>query len=436
MRAHFVEGAAHNDIDRKSADKIFSQIEYFAGYGFNKSHSTAYAMISYRTAYLKANFPVEFMTALLTSEKDNLDKIAAYINEAVRMGIRILPPDINESFADFTVVGESIRFGLAAVKNVGEGAIDSIITTRQKFGKFKSIYDFTQKVDPRLVNRKVIESLIKCGAMDSFGLFRSQLSVMIDKAMEVADGIHKDRVNGQMSFFDKFEDEDNFKRSVQDIPNIPEWPENQLLAHEKEMLGFYITKHPLARFEKTIRTYSTASTSSLRTLRDGDEVIVGGIISKVKFTVTRKTNEKMAIMTLEDLESTIEVLVFPSTFAKSAGLIRQDAMVFVKGRANLREEEPKIAANEIVALEAVRSKYTKTVSIDLVMAGLEKHTLENLKKVLSRYPGKIPVYLKFIKPDGSRTTVAIGKALSVEPHDGLVRDIEKLFGRDVVNFTV
>jgi DNA polymerase-3 subunit alpha len=322
------------------------------------------------------------------------------------------------------------------VKNVGGGAIDSIISTRQKFGKFKSIYDFTQKVDPRLVNRKVIESLIKCGAMDSFGLFRSQLSVMIDRAMEVADGIHKDRMNGQMSFFDKFEDEDNFKRTVQDIPNIPEWPENQLLAQEKEMLGFYITKHPLARFEKLIRTYSTSSASSLRSRRDGEEVMIGGIISKVKFTVTRKTTEKMAIMTLEDLESTVEVLVFPATFSKCAGLIKQDAIVFVKGRANLREEVPKIVANEIVALDSVRSKYTKTVSIELVMAGLEKHALENLKKVLSRYPGKIPVYLDFVRPNGGHTTVAIDRSLSVDPHEGLVRDIEKLFGRDVVSFTV
>ncbi|MCM8761583.1 MAG: DNA polymerase III subunit alpha, partial [Candidatus Omnitrophica bacterium] len=189
MRNHFVNGCLKNGIDKRSADKIFDQIEYFAGYGFNKSHSTAYALISYRTAYLKANYPIEFMTALLTSEKDNLDKIAQYINEAQRMGIRILPPDINESYANFTVVGDSIRFGLAAVKNVGEGAIESIIASRRKNGKFRSIYDFTEKVDSRLVNRKVIESLIKCGAMDSLGLFRSQLSAMIDKAMEVAGGV-------------------------------------------------------------------------------------------------------------------------------------------------------------------------------------------------------------------------------------------------------
>lgn len=434
MREHFVNGCMKRDIDRKAASKIFDQIEYFAGYGFNKSHSAAYAMISYRTAYLKANFPVEFMTALLTSEKDNLDKITMYINEAVRMGIKILPPDVNESYANFTVVGGSIRFGLLAVKNVGAGAIDSIITMRQRYDKFKSIYDFTEKVDSRLVNRKVLESLIKCGAMDSFGLYRSQLSSMIDKALEVAGGIQKDRVNGQLSFFDKFEDEENFKKTYQDIPNIPEWPENQLLAYEKELLGFYITNHPLARFEKMLNTYSTCSTTDLRNRADGEELLMGGILSKVKFTTTRKTNEKMAIVTLEDLEGTVETLVFPSTFAKCANLVKQDAIVFVKGRISLREEEPKILASEIAALDAVRMKYTKSVIIDLLTAGLEAATLDRLKKVLSRYPGRVPVYLNFAKPDGGKTLVSIAKNFSVEPHEGLVRDIEKLFGRDVVNF--
>ncbi|MFA5085171.1 MAG: OB-fold nucleic acid binding domain-containing protein, partial [Candidatus Omnitrophota bacterium] len=373
---------------------------------------------------------------LLTSEKDNLDKIAVYINESTRMGIKILPPDINESYSNFTVVGNSIRFGLAAIKNVGEGAILSIIKMREKDGKFKSIYDFTGKVDPRLVNRKVIESLIKCGAMDSLKLFRSQLSAMVDKALEVAGDVHKDRLNGQLSFFERFEDQENFKKTFQDIPNISEWPENQLLMYEKEMIGFYVTKHPLARFEKMLNTYSTCNTTQLENMRDGDEVLLGGIISKVKFTVTRRTNEKMAIVTLEDLSGTVEVLVFPQTFSKSGGLVKPDAIVFVKGRLGLREEAPKIVANEIVTLDSVRAKYTKAITVNVVTAGLEKNSLENLKKVFSRYPGRIPVYLNFVKPDGKRTIVATGRDLLVEPHEGLVRDIEKILGTDVVNFKV
>ena len=434
MREHFVRGAGRGGVEKRIAEKIFDQIEYFAGYGFNKSHSAAYALVSYRTAYLKANFPVEFMTALLSSEKDNLDKIAQYINESLRMGIKILPPDVNESFASFTIVGGSIRFGLAAVKNVGQGAIDSIITVRQKEGWFKSIYDFTEKADSRLVNRKVIESLIRCGAMDSLGLYRSQMSAMIDKALEVASSTQADRTSGQLSFFGKFEDEESFKKTYHDTPNIPEWPENQLLGYEKEMLGFYISKHPLARFEKLLSTYSTCPTTALKDRADGDEVLIGGIISKVKFTVTRKTNEKMAIMSLEDLNGTVEVLVFPITFAKVGSMVKPDAMVFVKGRVNLREEEPKIIANEIATLESVRMKYTRSVEINMVTAGLEAAALDRLKKVLSRYPGKVPVYLNFVKPDGKHTKVAINNTLAVEPHEGLVRDIEKVLGKDVVNF--
>jgi len=434
MRNLFVTGCLKNEIDKRSADRIFDQIEYFAGYGFNKSHSAAYALISYRTAYLKANFPIEFMTALLTSEKDNLDKIAQYINESHKMNIKILPSDINESYANFTVVGDSIRFGLAAVKNVGEGAIESIIGTRKKHGKFKSIYDFTEKIDSRLVNRKVIESLIKCGAMDSLGLFRSQLSAMIDKALDVAGGVQKDRMSGQLSFFDSFEDEEKFKKTFQEIPNIPEWPESQLLAHEKEMLGLYISKHPLARFEKVIRTYSTCSTTDLRGRKDGDEMLIGGIISKVKFTVTKRTNEKMAIVTLEDLDGTVEALVFPSAFAKASLLIKPDAIVFFSGRLSLREDEPKIIVNEASALESVKMKYTKAVCIELLTAGLEVSALDKLKKVLSRYPGAVPAFLKFIKPDGTKAVVTMGNSLLIEPHEGLVRDIEKIFGTDVVSF--
>ncbi|MBN1527342.1 MAG: DNA polymerase III subunit alpha [Candidatus Omnitrophica bacterium] len=434
MRDLFIHGCIDRRVEKKVGEKIFNQIEYFAGYGFNKSHSAAYAMISYRTAYLKANYPVEFMAALLTSEKDNLDKIAQYITECVRMNIKILPPDINESYANFTVAGDAIRFGLAAVKNVGEGAIESIIAMRKRYGKFKSIYDFTGKVDSRLVNRKVIESLIKCGAMDSLGLYRSQLSAMVDRALDVASGVQKDRANGQMSFFETFEAQEQATKGQQDVPNIQEWTENQLLAYEKELLGFYVTKHPLAQFDKMLKAYSTVTTATLRTRADGDEVRIGGILSKVKLTVTKRTGEKMAITTLEDLEGTVDVLIFPSTFAKAAALVKPEAIVFVSGRLNLREEEPKIVANELVSIDAVRSKYTKAVAIELVMAGLEKHVLDNLKKVLSRYPGKVPVALHFVKPDGTRTVVSIGKSFCVEPHEGLVRDVEKLFGQNVVNF--
>jgi len=434
-RNDFVNGCTKRGVNKRTADKIFNFIEYFAGYGFNKSHSAAYALISYRTAYLKANYPVEFMTALLTSEKDNMDKLSVYINAATRMGIKILPPDVNSSFAKFTVVGGDIRFGLAAVKNVGQGAIDSIIEVRKTHTAFKSLYDFCEHVDSRLVNRKVIESLIKCGAFDSFEYHRSQLMSILDKALEVAGGIQKDRLNGQFSFFDTFEDQKSFRQSFQEIPNIPEWPEHQLLSHEKQMLGFYITKHPLARYEKMLSNYSTCFATELVNFKDGDEIFLGGIINKARFTVTKKSGEKMAIVRLEDLKGVVEVLVFPSTFQKVGALVKEDAIVFFKGRISLREEEPKLIASDIIPIDDMKSKYTKSVNIDLFSAGLEKRILDSLKSVLSNYPGGIPVYLNFSTPEDKHVTLLAGEDLRVKPSDDLVGELEQLLGEGAVNFS-
>jgi len=435
-RKDFIEGCHSNHIDRQVAEKIFNHIEYFAGYGFNKSHSAAYAMISYRTAYLKANFSSEFMTALLSSEKDNTDKIASYINESIRMGIKIFPPDANESFANFTVVSDSIRFGLAAVKNVGRGAIDSIITSRMKYGKFKSLYDFTERVDSRLVNRKVIEALIKCGAFDSLGYHRSQQLAIIDGALEVAGGVQKDRMNGQLSFFDTFESEDTFKKTYQEIPNIPEWPENQLLAFEKEMLGFYITKHPLASYESLLKTYSSSQIKDLQTRRDGEEVVIGGIITKVKITVTRKTGEKMAIINFEDLTSSCEILVFPSTYKKVSSIIKIDAIVFIKGRLSLREDEPKLLASEIILPDDIKSRYTRAIFVRLTTPGLDNSILEGLKKKLMKHPGKVPVYLNINNPDGRMVRISVGRNLSVRADDDMLEDIESVAGKGSVSFKV
>ncbi|MBU4376205.1 MAG: DNA polymerase III subunit alpha [Candidatus Omnitrophica bacterium] len=441
-RKHFLDGCVKKGINARTADKIFNLIEYFAGYGFNKSHSAAYAMISYRTAYLKANYPVEFMTALLTSEKDNTDKIALYIDEAERLGIKVLPPDVNESFSKFTVVSDkspdqkydkAICFGLSAVKNAGHHAIDSIITMREKEGEFKSLYHFCEHIDSRAVNRKVIESLIKCGAFDSFKLHRSQLVAILDKAMEVAGGIQKDRQNGQFSFFDTFENEDNFKKSFQDIPDIKEWPESQLLAFEKEMLGFYITKHPLARFEKILRIYGNANVMSLGTKRDGENIFIGGILNTVKLTTTKKTGERMAIAKLEDLTGIVEVLVFPRSYTKIGKHIKADNMLFINGRLSLREEEPKIIAEEATPIEEVQEKKTKALSIKLITSGLNKKALESLKLILSNHKGEIPAYIHFQTPANKRVALAIGADFRVKPSAELINEIEELLGAGSVS---
>jgi len=432
QRNAFLKGATPNGVDLKTAEKIFNLIEHFAGYGFAKSHSAAYALISYQTAYLKANYPVEFMTALLTSEKDNTDKIVAYIDETKRMGIQALPPDVNESFAKFTVVGDSIRFGLTAVKNVGKGAVDSIIQIRSKYGNFKSLYEFCERVDLRLVNRRVIESLIKCGAFDSLGFYRSQLMTMLDRALEIGQRIQRDRQGGQFSFFDVIEGLEPFKRDFQEVPQINEWPEAQLLSFEREILGFYITGHPLAKYERVLKTYATATSIDLSRLRDKDEVSIGGIIDRAKEVMTKK-GEKMAFIDLEDLKGAVDVVVFPDTFRKAARYIKKDSVVFVKGRVKLKEETPKIIATEIIPIKEVTTSYTRAVEIELNTSGLSEGPLKRLRDIMISHLGQVPVYINFTDSDGRRLQLVAGEDMKVHPSDDFILQVEKLFGKDSVS---
>ena len=428
QRKAFIEGAVKNKIDKRIAEKIFNLIEHFAGYGFNKSHSAAYAMISYRTAFLKAGYPVEFMTALLSSEKDNTDKIVEYINEAERMKIKILPPDVNESFANFTMVGkDSIRFGLGAVKNVGQGAIESVIDARKKNGSFKSLEEFCERTDSRLVNKKVMESLIKCGAFDSLGLKRSQMMAILGNAMEMAGALQKEKALGQMLLFSDHKSQDH-------VPDIKEWPEGQLLNFEKDMLGFYITGHPLARHEKILREYSTASSSKLKDLDDGSKVRFGGIINKVKHTITKRSGEKMAIMMMEDLEGTVEVLAFPASYKNVSKYVRPNLAVFIDGKLNLREQRPKIIAEEITPIEDARARFTRSMTIDIVPLGMENGILENLKKVMGKYKGSMPVYLNVSTKKNGSYRILVDKELYVAPTNEMVEELEELIGQGHITF--
>ncbi|MBI1976846.1 MAG: DNA polymerase III subunit alpha, partial [Candidatus Omnitrophica bacterium] len=429
QREAFIAGATKNGVGKKTAEKIFNLIEYFAGYGFNKSHSTAYALISYQTAYLKANYPVEFLTALLSSEMGNTDKVVLYMEEAKRIGIRILPPDVNESFGKFTTVDDqTIRFGLNAVKNVGQTAIDSIVQSRQQSKRFESLQQLCEQVDLRIVNRKVLESLMKCGACDSFGMKRSQMLAILDRVLEAAAGIQSDRSKGQFSFFDQLGAEHSFKKELCQNADIPEWPRHQLLAFEKELLGYYVTGHPLSQFEREIRYFSKATTRTLQQHADGEEIAIAGIIQKLKQTMTKRTNERMAILQLEDLEGSVEVLVFPSTFKEVYSYLIPSQAVLVKGRISLREEEAKIIASEIIQLETVKSKYTQAIHLHLRKEENQGKQLRELQEALSRYPGTIPVYLHLHLQDGRKVQLQVNADLATVPTDELMQEIEALVG--------
>lgn len=427
-RNAFIEGCrTHSKIEKGLASKIFDLIEYFSGYGFNRSHSAAYALISFRTAYLKANFPVEFMCALLTSEKDNTDKIVEYVSECENMAIKILPPDVNESMANFMVVdNKTIRFGLLAVKNVGSLAIESIVKAREK-DKFITLFDFCERVDLRLVNRKVIESLIKCGAFDFLRIHRSQLMAVLDRALESGSKTQKERQKGQFSFFDTADTANGFKKNLEEIPQIKEWPQAQILSFEKEILGFYVTGHPLAHYETHIKKLTACNTKGLREQADGSEVRIVGLISKVKHTNTRRTNERMAILKLEDLQGDVEVLVFPNTFKQVYNYIKPSMVVVLKGRLNLKEETPKIIASDICLLE---DAYKSISAINIELSGVSETILHILKEKLAGFPGKVPVYLHLDTPSYKRVQILVGEEFFVQPNEALINELNQLLGEE------
>ncbi|PIP16671.1 MAG: DNA polymerase III subunit alpha, partial [bacterium (Candidatus Ratteibacteria) CG23_combo_of_CG06-09_8_20_14_all_48_7] len=300
---------------QRLAEKVFNQIIKFAGYGFNKSHSTGYALISYQTAYLKTNHPLEFMAALLTSEIGNADKITEYIEECSRMHIWILPPCVEESFAHFTVFGNDIRFGLAAVKNVGFGTIESIVRAREKDGPFKNFFDFCRRVDLRTVNKKVMESLIKAGAFDFFNIPRSWLTALVPYVLNHVNNYQKKENPNQPTLLTVAAPTQT-DQIPQEIVHLPEWTEGEILSGEKEVLGFYFSGHPLVRYEKVLKRFASQSVRDVPSFKAGTLVRLGGIMEKVQKLISKKTHKRMASFVFEDLSGKVETIAFPDAFEK------------------------------------------------------------------------------------------------------------------------
>ena len=440
-RSNFINGCIKNSIREGTASKIFDLIEYFSGYGFNKSHSTAYALISYRTAYLKANYPVEFMTALLTSERDNTDKVVEYVNEAKRMGLEILPPDVNESEALFCVVDDStIRFGLLAVKNVGAGAAESIVEARKQNGRFKSLEELTQRIDLRLANRKVLESLIKCGALDDFKMSRARMFAALDTILDRAQKNQKERSSGQLSFFDQGLVKGGFSVDTLNIPDIKEWPEPQLLSFEKEMIGFYVSGHPLARYAKQLKRFASCSTSNMHEHKDQDQIKIVGLIAKIKQTTTRAKQEKMAILKIEDLDGAVEALVFPRAYSKISRYIQLNTITHIRGTLNLTEDTPKIIVEDIFPFEEI---YKLISSMSINLSGIKENIFETLKNMLAEHKGSVPIYLRLdTSPCTKQTSAAkqassrgrvqlvVGENLYVQPSEKLIQELDELLGEE------
>ncbi|MFA5072432.1 MAG: DNA polymerase III subunit alpha [Nitrospirota bacterium] len=435
QKERFMQGAKIKKIPAAKAEKIFELMANFAEYGFNKSHSAAYALISYQTAFLKTHYPVEYMAALLTSEVQDTDKVVKYIYEARLMGIHILPPDVNESRWDFTVIeahdpensepGSSIgaiRFGLAAVKNVGISAIEAILEARQVKGRFTSFADFCKKVDQRRVTRRVIEALIKSGGLDSTGNHRAQMMEGLDLMIDQATRHQEQEEIGQFSIFDVME-----TREEPCLPNISEWKEGQLLAYEKESMGFYISGHPLAAYTEEIKRFTTSSTETLEQVQDGKEVTICGVIAALKQKITKR-GEKMAILSLEDLFGTVEVIIFPDLYKTAQPLLLTDIPLIIAGQLDKSEQGCKIKAVRINLLTELRNKNTKRMNIRLNATGLTKDDLINIKNILAKYKGNIPVYLRLQNPTRKESLISLGREITVTPGQELTHEIEAVIG--------
>jgi len=438
QRKRFVDGARENSIDNKKATEIFDQMETFARYGFNKSHSAAYALISYQTAYLKSHYPVEFMAALMSSEMGDTDKVIKNLAECREQGVAVLPPDVNEGQAHFTVVGEEIRFGLSAVKNVGEKAVDIICETREATGPFRSLFDFCRRVDIKAVNRRVAESLIKCGAFDSTGIHRACLMASLDEALKLGQTSQRDQNSSQFGMFDLLGTNGHESHDLElTYADVEEWPSGQLLAFEKEALGFYITGHPLDRFEDSIKRLGGLTVVRIRDKTSSGEVKTVGVVTALRLRNTKK-GERYASFNLEDKTGFVEVIAWPDTYRQVAEIIGKDDPIFVKGKLDVGEERVTLIANQIIPLGEACAQMianptgndkhpTRPREVHFYLRQLTKQELHDLYDLLMQDQGASPVFLHVMTADQDEKIIGPAN-FGITPSRELIHAVQQTFG--------
>jgi DNA polymerase-3 subunit alpha len=467
QRAKFVEGSKKNGINEKKAGRIFDLMEHFAGYGFNKSHSTTYAYLAYQTAYLKANYPWHFAAALLTIEAQNTDKLALYLGECRDRGIPVLPPDINESELRFTVTDAGVRFGLTAIKNVGESAVLSMIDHRRALGRIRSLHQLCEGVDLRLVNKRVLESLVKAGALDSLATvgdgphprrLRAQLMAALDAAVEQGGRSQRDRDLGQADLFGGGDQTEHFDPLMLSLPNATAWTEIEQLNAEKEALGLFWSGHPIDGYAADLRDYGARSIAELlghaadeiaeaaeeaplaagvrlaRLVKSGDDVSVGGIVSAPRPLKTRK-GDRMAVFTLEDRQGGIEVIVFPETFTRCGALIENGTLVVVRGKLERDDEEARVLASEIVSIGTVRERLARELAITVSVPPHGRETLEALAELLAQHKGDKPVTLQLELRVGAtrlRVRAQVSSQMRVKASPVLLDEVKRLCGEGAV----
>jgi DNA polymerase-3 subunit alpha len=422
LKEKFLEGCAASGTTPGVAQQLWKDMEASQDYSFNKAHSACYALIAYRTAWMRANHPCEYMAALISSVMNTKDRVPVYVNACDEMGIEVLPPDVNSSECDFAVVEGKIRFGLNAVKNVGDSAARAIVAAREEGGPFTSLWDFTERVDPAVANKRALESLIKCGALDSTGATRKGMLEAIEAALSYGSRAHDDRLMGQDSLFGGDEKLDH--------PPIgtAEYEKNELLRMEKESLGLYVSEHPLHAVREQLRRKTDATMAELERRRDGEVVTVGGIVGAVKHLTTKK-GEPMVFLRLEDTTGGAECVVFNSVYASSHELLTDDRVLVVKGRVDHKEGETKLIAIEVASFEAVPERREVRIKLDARRA--RAGVIRELAALVKDFPGEAPVIVDLEMSIGHKELV-LGPAYKVRPVPDFFAEAKALLGEAAV----
>jgi DNA polymerase-3 subunit alpha len=417
-RQAFVSEAIAKGLAEAKAVELFEMIEKFAGYGFNKSHSTAYALIAYMTAYLKAHYPVEFMAALLSGDIDarnfkKKDALVEHLEDSRRMGIEVVPPDVNRSGPDFTVADGRIYVGLCAIKGCGRSAVEAIARARGEGGPFADLFDFCERVDPAQVSRATIETLIKAGAFDSCAARRSQQMAVLERALQAGAARHADRKSGQKGLFEMLDEPETAGGPAgAALPDVEEWDDRQRLSYEKEVLGFYLSSHPLAEHEALLARYCSHATTDLARLAPRTEVTVGGMISAIKYSQTRNpragsSSTKYAMFDLEDTSGAVRCILWPEEYSQYGHLLRPDAALVAQGSVDRRpgSDEANLIVNELIPLDELSARFTSGIELHICEVEHALRGLEELHEILRGYPGDCELRLVVRLADGSRVVM-------------------------------
>jgi DNA polymerase-3 subunit alpha len=433
QKTEFIDGALRNGFSKKVSGEIFDMIQKFASYGFNKSHSVAYSVLAYQTAYLKEHYPSEFMAATISAEIGDTDYVVQLIEECRRMNINVLPPDVNESKVKFVIAPTGIRFGLSAIKNVGVSAVEDIIEARKRGGPFSNIFDLCTRVDLRLVNKKTLEGLVQSGAMDGLHKNRARLFEAIEKAIQFGQSKKNHISRGQSSLFE-IPNQKTIVENYPPLPDTPEWNEREKLSREKAVLGFYLSGHPLKKHEKVVEAFTTTRLGNSTSVKDGTVVRTAGIISSVKKKVDKK-GQMMAFISIEDFTGRAECIVFSDAYRQYQNILNNDAMIMVIGNAEHTGDSLRIIVKEIIPLESVKEKFTKNVVLAVRVKSVNDQSIGALKRIVERHQGKYPCIFNVIHEETEESLLLQATNYGVDLSDDFVTEVENILGPSSVRFS-